>query len=235
MWKAFGFEKLRYYLSTKPEKAVGENVLWEKAIVSLRNALERENIEYEVDEGEGIFYGPKIDIKIKDALNRDWQMSTIQFDFNLPERFDMNYIGEDGKEHRPFMIHRALLGSIERFFGVLIEHFAGEFPLWLAPVQVAVFTISDSQKDYAKEIHKELVNANIRVLLDERNEKIGYKIREAETKKIPYMIILGDKEKENRNISLRQHRKGDLGNFELKEFIKKVTFSIKEKLNKDYF
>lgn len=235
MWKAFGFEKLRYYLSTKPLKAVGENVLWEKAIVSLRNALERENIEYEVDEGEGVFYGPKIDIKIKDALNRDWQMSTIQFDFNLPERFDMNYIGEDGKEHRPFMIHRALLGSIERFFGVLIEHFAGEFPLWLAPVQVAVFTISDSQKDYAKEIQEELVKANIRVLLDERNEKVGYKIREAETKKIPYMIILGDKEKENRNISLRQHRKGDLGNFELKEFIKKVTFSIKEKLNKDYF
>jgi len=235
MWKAFGFEKLRYYLSTKPEKAVGENVLWEKATVSLRNALERENIEYEVDEGEGVFYGPKIDIKIKDALNRDWQMSTIQFDFNLPERFDMNYVGEDGKEHRPFMIHRALLGSIERFFGVLIEHFAGEFPLWLAPVQVAVFTISDSQKDYAKEIQEELVKANIRVLLDERNEKIGYKIREAENKKIPYMIILGDKEKENRDISLRQHRKGDLGNFELKEFIKKVNFSIKEKSYKDYF
>jgi len=235
MWKAFGFEKLRYYLSTKPEKAVGENVLWEKATISLRNALEMENIEYEVDEGEGVFYGPKIDIKIKDALNRDWQMSTIQFDFNLPERFDMNYIGEDGKEHRPFMIHRALLGSIERFFGVLIEHFAGEFPLWLAPVQVAVFTISDSQKDYAEEIYKELAEAGIRVFLGDRNEKIGYKIREAETKKIPFMIILGDKEKEFMNISVRQHRKGDLGNFELKEFIKKVNFLINEKSFKEYF
>ncbi len=231
MWKAFGFEKLDFYLATKPEKAVGEDELWTKATDSLRNALEREKIDYTLDEGEGVFYGPKIDIKIKDALNREWQMSTVQFDFNLPERFDMNYIGEDGKEHRPFMVHRALLGSIERFFGVLIEHFAGAFPVWLAPVQVAVIPVSEHYVDYAKKVADELKQHNIRVKTDERNEKIGFKIRDWETNKVPYMLILGEKERTAKNISIRRHKKGDLGSFGLSDFIDNITNEIK---NKDF-
>ncbi len=231
MWKAFGFEKMNFYLSTKPEKAVGEDELWTKATESLRNALVREKIDFTVDEGEGVFYGPKIDIKIKDALNREWQMSTVQFDFNLPERFDMSYIGEDGKEHRPFMVHRALLGSIERFFGVLIEHFAGAFPVWLAPVQVAVIPVSEHFIDYAKKVADELKKHNIRVETDVRNEKIGYKIRDWETNKVPYMLILGEKEQTAGNISIREHKKGDQGSFALSDFIDNITNQIK---NKDF-
>ncbi len=159
----------------------------------LRKALEAEKLNYEMDEGGGAFYGPKIDIKIKDALGREWQLSTIQFDFNLPERFDINYIGEDGKEHRPFMVHRALLGSIERFFGILIEHYAGDFPLWLAPVQAVVIPVSQNFFEYAQTINDKLVAGGIRTHLDQRNEKIGYKIRDWETQKVPYMIIVGEK------------------------------------------
>ncbi len=229
MWKAFGFEDLRYYLATKPESAVGEDSLWTKAIASLKHALENEGIDYHLDEGGGAFYGPKIDIKIKDALGREWQMSTIQFDFNEPERFDMKYIGEDGKEHRPFMVHRALLGSIERFFGVLIEHYAGSFPVWLAPVQVAVLPISQNHYDYAKEIAAKLVKEGIRAEFDERNEKIGYKIRDWETNKIPYMLILGEKEKSLGNVSIRQHKAGDIGSMSLEDFIKKIKEEIRTK------
>jgi threonyl-tRNA synthetase len=231
MWKAFGFEKLDFYLATKPEKAVGEDKLWTKATDSLINALDRDKIDYTLDEGEGVFYGPKIDIKIKDALNREWQMSTIQFDFNLPERFDMSYIGEDGKEHRPFMVHRALLGSIERFFGVLIEHFAGAFPVWLAPVQVAVIPVSEHYIDYAMKVADELKQHSIRVETDGRNEKIGYKIRDWETNKVPYMLILGEREQTAGNISIRKHKKGDLGSFALSDFIDNITNEIK---NKDF-
>jgi len=231
MWKAYGFEDLKFYLSTKPEKAVGEDELWTKAEDSLKKALEAENLEYEIDEGGGVFYGPKIDVKINDALKREWQMSTIQFDFNLPERFDMTYIGEDGKEHRPFMIHRALLGSIERFFGVLIEHFAGSFPVWLAPVQVAVIPVSQNFFDYAGEVTDELKKNGIRVEFDKRNEKIGYKIRDWETQKVPYMLILGEKEKNAGNISVRKHTEGDKGALGLNEFIDNITAEI---LNKDY-
>lgn len=231
MWKAFGFEDLKFYLSTKPDKAVGEDELWTKAEDSLRKALEAENLEYEIDEGGGAFYGPKIDIKINDALKREWQMSTIQFDFNLPERFDMTYIGEDGREHRPFMIHRALLGSIERFFGVLIEHFAGSFPVWLAPVQVAVIPISQNFFGYAGEVTEELKKNGIRVEFDKRNEKIGYKIRDWETQKVPYMLILGEKEKTAGNISVRKHTEGDKGALGLSEFIDNITAEI---LNKNY-
>jgi threonyl-tRNA synthetase len=231
MWKAFGFEDLKFYLSTKPEKAVGEDELWIKAEDSLKKALEAENLEYEIDEGSGVFYGPKIDVKINDALKREWQMSTIQFDFNLPERFDMSYIGEDGQEHRPFMIHRALLGSIERFFGVLIEHFAGSFPVWLAPVQVAVIPVSQNFFDYAGEVTDELEKNGIRVEFDKRNEKIGYKIRDWETQKVPYMLILGEKEKNAGNISVRKHTEGDKGALGLNEFIDNITAEI---LNKYY-
>ena len=229
VWSAFGFSELKYYLSTKPEKAVGEDELWNKAIDSLRNALTREGLKYEVDEGGGAFYGPKIDIKIKDALKREWQMSTVQFDFNEPERFDMKYIGEDGKEHRPFMVHRALLGSIERFFGVLIEHYGGAFPTWLAPVQVAVIPVSQNFMEYSKKVHTELLKKGIRSRLDERNEKIGYKIRDWETQKVPYMFILGEKEETANNISVRQHKKGDTGSFAINDFIAKITEEIETK------
>jgi threonyl-tRNA synthetase len=228
---AFGFYDMNFYLSTKPEDAVGENDRWELATNSLRKALEKENLKYEVDEGAGTFYGPKIDIKIKDALGREWQLSTVQFDFNEPERFDMKYIGEDGKEHRPFMVHRALLGSIERFFGILIEHYAGDFPAWLAPVQVAVIPVSQNFSDYADDVHKKLIQANLRSHVDHRNEKIGYKIRDWETQKVPYMIIVGEKEQNSGNISVRQHKKGDIGAFTLTDFIDKLTIEIK---NKDY-
>jgi len=231
MWASFGFDKLKYYLATKPEHSVGDDSLWEKAINSLRNALSNEGLTYEVDEGGGAFYGPKIDIKINDALGREWQMSTIQFDFNEPERFDMKYIGEDGKEHQPFMVHRALLGSIERFFGVLIEHYGGAFPVWLAPVQAAVIPVSQHHLDYAKKITDQLNENALRVKLDVRNEKIGYKIRDWETNKVPYMLIVGEKEISSGNVSVRQHKKGDIGSLPLSEFIDKINSEINNKVS----
>lgn len=231
MWKSFGFEQLKFYIATKPEKAVGDDEIWNKATQSLKNACEKEGITYEMDEGGGAFYGPKIDIKIKDALNREWQMSTIQFDFNLPERFGMTYIGEDGKEHRPYMVHRALLGSIERFFGVLIEHYGGAFPTWLAPLQVAIVPVSQVFMDYAKSVSEKLKAADINVELDERNEKIGYKIRDWETKKVPYMLIVGEKEKDADSVSVRQHKVGDKGIVKLEDFIKQIKEEIDNKVN----
>lgn len=227
---AFGFTEMNYYLSTKPDKAVGEDDLWHKAEDSLIKALKSENLKYEVDEGGGAFYGPKIDIKIKDALGREWQLSTIQFDFNMPARFDMIYIGEDGKEHRPFMIHRALLGSIERFFGILIEHYAGEFPVWLAPTQAVVIPVSQNYIEYANTIFNELKKNGIRSEVDERNEKIGYKIRDWEMKKLPYMLIVGEKEKESGLVSVRKHKEGDKGTLALSEFIDKIASEIKNKI-----
>lgn len=224
---AFGFEELKIYLSTIPEKAIGDKKQWEDATAALRNALEKLGLEYETDEGGGAFYGPKIDIKIKDALNRLWQCSTIQFDFNLPTRFDLEYIGADNNSHRPYMIHRALLGSMERFFGTLIEYHAGNFPLWLCPVQVKVIPISEKYEDYAKVVDEQLRKAGIRSSLDYSNEKIGYKIRDAEMKKIPYMFIVGEKEKESGNVSVRRHTKGDLGTFSLSEIIEKLKDEAK--------
>ena len=226
IWKSFGFESLKYYVSTRPEKAVGNDELWDKATESLKNALDSQGLEYEIDEGGGAFYGPKIDIKVKDALNREWQMSTIQFDFNLPERFDMKYIGQDGKEHRPFMVHRALFGSIERFMGVMIEHYAGAFPTWLAPIQVAIIPVSQNFFEYAEKVKEQLKEKNIRVELDYRNEKIGYKIRDWETQKVPYMLILGEKEKSSNTISLRKHKEGDKGTMQIDEFISNITVEI---------
>lgn len=227
---SFGFTDMNYYLSTMPEKAVGEPELWHKAEDSLRKALEKENLPYDIDEGGGAFYGPKIDIKIKDALGREWQLSTIQFDFNLPERFQMTYIGEDGKEHRPFMVHRALLGSIERFFGILIEHYAGDFPLWLAPTQVAVVPVSQHHLEYANKVANDLKKAGIRYEVDERNEKIGYKIRDWELRKVHYMLIVGEKEKETGSVSVRKHKIGDQGSLALSEFIDKIATEIKNKV-----
>ena len=231
MLKSFGFEELAFYVATKPEDAVGENESWEKATKSLMTALEKENLKYEIDEGGGAFYGPKIDIKIKDALNREWQLSTIQFDFNEPARFEMKYIGEDGKEHQPFMIHRALLGSIERFMGILIEHYAGAFPSWLAPIQAAVIPVSQNYFEYAKHVKNELQMKNVVVELDERNEKIGYKIRDWETQKVPYMLIVGEKEKESETVSVRQHKVGDKGSMKLNEFIDQLALEINNRVN----
>jgi len=230
MLKSFGFEDLSFYVSTMPEKAVGDPALWEKATNSLKIALEKENQIYQIDEGGGAFYGPKIDIKIKDALKREWQLSTIQFDFNLPERFDMTYVGEDGKEHRPFMVHRALLGSIERFTGILIEHYAGYFPTWLAPVQVAVIPISQNYFAYAEEVAKQFKSNDVRVETDFRNEKVGYKIREWETQKVPYMVIVGEKEMSENKISVRQHKVGDKGTFSVNDFVNLLQVEIKNKV-----
>ncbi len=210
--RSFGFNNFDIYLSTRPaEKSVGREEDWLAAQDGLRRALEASGLPFDIDEGGGAFYGPKIDIKIKDALNRSWQCSTIQFDFNMPERFDLHYIDRDGQPKRPFMIHRALLGSIERFFGVLIEHYAGKFPLWLAPVQAKVLPITDSLNDYAASVVNDLKQAGIRAQLDDRSEKVGSKIRDAELAKVPYMFIVGGREAEQGQVSVRKHGAGDVG------------------------
>ncbi|CUT04596.1 threonine--tRNA ligase [Candidatus Kryptobacter tengchongensis] len=225
----FKFEPA-YYLSTKPDNAMGDPALWEQAEQALKMALEQNGIRYGLKEKEGAFYGPKIDVQIKDALGRDWQVATIQLDFvMLPERFDLTYIDVDGQPKRPVAIHRAIFGSFERFVGILTEHFAGNFPVWLAPVQVSVLPITDAQNDYAKEVWTRLRNLKIRAEIDLRNEKITYKIREAETKKIPYMLIIGEKEKTSGTVSVRKHGKGDLGVFDLESFISQVKFEIETK------
>jgi threonyl-tRNA synthetase len=219
MLNAFTFKEYEIHLATRPEKSVGSNSIWEKATSALENALKGKNLEYKLDDGGGAFYGPKIDIKIKDAIGRLWQCSTIQLDFNLPERFDMNYIGSDGQKHHPIMIHRALLGSIERFFGILIEHFEGKFPLWLAPNQVSILSIGDSQAEYGEFIHDNLKKEGFRVELDLRNEKIGSKIRDHTLKKVPYLVIVGDKEVENNILSVRSQNGKDLGKMDLDKFL----------------
>ena len=229
MLSAFGFDDIDVYLSTRPQKYVGSLENWERATEALKNGLEKANVAYEIDPGEGVFYGPKIDIKIRDSIGRSWQCSTIQVDFNEPQRFEISYIGQDGEKHQPIMIHRALLGSLERFFGVLIEHYAGAFPLWLAPVQVHVIPITDKQREHAQKIHEQLVKNNIRSVLDDRSEKVGYKIREAETQKIPYMLIIGDKEIESNTVSVRKRREGDQGSFELGAFIQMIRDKANEK------
>ena len=193
--RSFGFTEFELYLSTRPEKYVGTPEQWTEAEAVLRSSLERSGIPWQVDEGGGVFYGPKIDLKIRDSLNRKWQCSTIQVDFQLPDRFDMTYVGEDGnRDHRPIMIHRALLGSLERFFGILVEHYGGAFPLWLAPVQATVLTVTDAQDAFAKDVVARMTAAGLRVEADLRNEKLGAKIREAQLLKIPYMLVVGDKE-----------------------------------------
>ena len=229
MLKTFGFEKVTAYLSTRPEKAVGEEERWDKATESLKAALEAESIAYEIDIGGGAFYGPKIDLKIKDAIGREWQMGTIQFDFNLPERFDMRYTGEDGAEHRPYMVHRALLGSIERFFGVLVEHYGGKFPLWLAPEQVKILPISDDQLEYAEQIAATLRENDFRVSVDSRSERVGAKIRLARNERVPYMMILGGDEVQNSTVSLRG-RDGEQNVMTLDDVIEKLKRENSEKL-----
>jgi len=217
MLNAFGFQDFQIYLATKPEKSVGEPSDWDMAIESLKKALAKMNLAYEIDEGGGAFYGPKIDIKIKDALDRSWQCSTIQFDFNMSARFDIEYIGADNQAHRPFMIHRALMGSVERFFGTLIEFYGGNFPLWLAPTQVIVATVSEASAGYAEVVAKHLRQRHFRVECDIRSEKIGYKIRDAEMAKVPYIFVVGEKEASEAKVAVRKHTKGDLGAMNLHE------------------
>jgi threonyl-tRNA synthetase len=221
MLALFGFQ-YEIELSTQPEKRIGSDEDWERATNALVDALEDKQMSYEVCAGEGAFYGPKIDILLKDALNRRWQCSTIQCDFTLPERFDLTYIGADGEKHRPVMLHRTLLGSMERFLGVLIEHYAGAFPTWLAPVQAILLTVTDRQHTYAESLYKTLLNGGIRVKKDLRNEKLGYKIREAQLQKIPYMLIIGDREMEAGGVSPRRRDGKDLKLMEVSEFIQIV-------------
>ena len=229
MLRTFGFKEYDIYLSTCPDKYCGLIEDWDKATLALEEALKDKGLEYRVDEGAGVFYGPKIDIKIKDALLRSWQCTTIQLDFNLAERFDLSYIGADGKPKKPYLIHRALLGSLERFFGVLIEHYNGNFPVWLAPVQIAFLPIADRHNGYAHSLQRQFREEGLRTSVDLRREKIGYKIRDAEIQKIPLMCVLGDKEISERTVSLRIHGAGDMGKMGVNEFLEKVKDLVKNK------
>ena len=221
--RVYGFDRFKAYLSTRPEKAVGDDEDWERAEDSLRHALQRAGMSYELNEGDGAFYGPKIDIYLVDALGREWQCPTIQFDFNLPERFDMTYIGEDGAEHRPYMVHRTLYGAMERFFGVLIEHYGGAFPLWLAPVQAVVIPIADRHLDYAHHVERELKQHRLRVEVDESSDRMGAKIRKAQLQKVPYMLVVGDREQEAEQVAVRDRSGGDLGAMPLPAFATRVV------------
>lgn len=227
-YKVFGFT-YHVELSTRPEKAMGSPETWELATRELREALEDKGFDYKVNEGDGAFYGPKIDFHLKDSLGRTWQCGTIQLDFQMPEKFDLNYIGEDGQKHRPAMIHRVVFGSLERFIGILTEHYAGAFPVWLAPVQVRVLPITDRHAGYAQKVVDRLDEKGIRVELDARNEKVSYKIREAQAQKIPYMLVVGDKEAEQEAVAVRHRSRGDLGPLPLKEFEEQILKEIREK------
>ena len=227
--RAFGFENFQAYLSTRnPDKAAGRPEDWEAPTEALRNSLERVGVPYEIDEGEAVFYGPKIDLKLNDALGREWQLTTIQFDFILPDRFDMAYIGEDGQEHRPYMIHRALFGSMERFMGVLIEHFAGAFPVWLAPVQTTLIPIADRHVEYAEKVAAQLREGGVRVDVDQRSERMNAKIRDAQLQKIPYMLVVGDREAEAEQVAVRMRSGEDLGALSIEAFLERLTAEVLE-------
>lgn len=228
VYKLFGF-KYHVELSTRPEDSMGSDEDWERATAGLKSALDDLGLDYVVNEGDGAFYGPKIDFHLEDSLGRTWQCGTIQLDFQLPMRFNAEYMGEDGEKHRPIMIHRVVFGSIERFIGILIEHFAGKFPLWLAPVQVKVLPVSEKSHEYSSKVYEKLKSAGIRVELDKRDEKIGYKIREAQMKKIPYMLILGENESASGTISVRSRDNGDLGASNIDDFINALEEEIDTK------
>ncbi|HIY28266.1 MAG TPA: threonine--tRNA ligase, partial [Firmicutes bacterium] len=225
VYSLFGFE-YHIELSTMPEDHMGSDEDWARATDALRGAIEDLGREYEVNEGDGAFYGPKLDFHLVDAIGRTWQCGTIQLDMQLPERFELEYTGEDGQKHRPVMIHRVVFGSIERFIGILIEHFAGAFPTWLAPVQAKVIPISEKCHDYAEKVQKELEAAGVRVEADFRPEKMGYKIREAQLQKIPYMLVVGEKEAETGTVSVRHRKNGDLGSLSVGDFVEKITQEI---------
>jgi threonyl-tRNA synthetase len=221
MFEVFGFKDFKVELSVRGDDRslyMGSDEDWERAESALIDALNGRGINYQRVEGEAVFYGPKIDMRVEDAIGRTWQLTTVQFDFNLPERFQLEYIGEDNKPHRPIMIHRALFGSMERFFGVLIEHYAGAFPMWLAPVQVAVLPITDRVNEYAEELSRELRLAGFRVEANLRSEKIGAKIRDAQLQKVPFMLVLGDREMEQKTVAVRERARGDIGVMSIADF-----------------
>jgi threonyl-tRNA synthetase len=227
--RSFGFTKFNAYLATRPAKAVGSDEMWEAAMDALRAALDRSGLEYAVDEGGGVFYGPKIDLKICDAIGREWQCSTIQFDFNLPERFQMTYVDEDGQEKQPYVIHRALLGSIERFFGVLLEHYGGALPVWLSPVQAMLIPIADRHMEYARKVEEQLLAAGIRVKCDLRTERMNAKIRDAQMQKIPYMLVMGDKEAAANAVAVRLRSGENKGAMPVEEFLKLAKTAVESK------
>ena len=230
IWKTFQFKEIKAYLSTRPEKAVGDPARWEQAQKSLVNAIEKSGLSYEVDEGGGAFYGPKIDLKIKDAIGREWQTSTIQFDFNLPERFGITYVGEDGQRHQPYMVHRALFGSLERFFGILVEHFAGAFPLWLAPEQIRLIPITEGQHEYCLNAARELKKLGYRVNCDLSSGSMGAKIKDARLMRVPYMAVVGEKEMQSNTFAIRSRREDQLGQMDLATFAEKLKNDIDNKL-----
>ena len=227
--RAFGFHEFAIYLATRPEKFVGVPERWDQAQEALHRALEEQGLPWELDEGGGAFYGPKIDIKVKDALGRLWQTTTIQFDFNLPERFDMTYVGEDGLEHRPYVVHRALLGSLERFFGALIEHYAGAFPVWLSPVHAVLIPIADRHHDYARQVADQLRLAGIRAKVDDSSDRMQAKIRKAQLQKVPYMLVIGDREVKTGAVAVRLRTEEDLGAMPLADFVRRVQKVIADK------
>jgi threonyl-tRNA synthetase len=231
MLRTFGFQDFQVNLSTRPEKAVGRDEDWQMATDVLRRAITRAGLEYEIDEGGGVFYGPKIDLHIRDALGRAWQCSTVQFDFNLPERFDMAYIGEDGREHRPYMVHRALLGSIERFFAVLLEHYGGALPLWLAPVQAKLIPIADRHVEYCEKVSDEMRAAGLRVEVDVRGERMQAKIRDAQMQKVPYMLIAGDRDAVAEQVSVRTRSGDDLGGLPVYQVIDRMRDEVETGMN----
>jgi len=235
MLGTFGFSEFKMYLSTRPEKAVGSHEQWDQATQALEAALKEGGYAYEEDPGEGVFYGPKIDVKIQDALGRSWQCSTVQVDFNNPQRFALSYIGEDGKTHQPIMIHRALLGSIERFFGILLEHYGGAFPTWLAPVQVVILPISQKHEDYAKKVGENLRAKGCRVDLDLRNEKVGLKIRESEKAKVPLMVVVGDREAETETVSVRKRNGKNLGTMSMTDILQLIRDETPEAVKQGSF
>ncbi len=230
MWDAFGFSDIKAYLATKPEKSVGSEEDWKRAANSLRRAIDEEGLPYEVDEGGGAFYGPKIDLKIRDALGREWQMTTIQFDFNLPERFDMTFVDSDGTEKRPYMVHRALLGSLERFFGILIEHYGGAFPPWISPEQVRIIPVADAFSEYARDVQKLLEEKGLRVGTDLSDQRMNAKIRLAQTQKIPYMLILGQNEADSNTVSLRTRDGGKENGIAINSFAERALHAVDKKL-----
>jgi threonyl-tRNA synthetase len=229
IWNVFGFKEIKAYLATKPAESVGEQGKWDAASESLRNAINAEGLPYEIDEGGGAFYGPKIDIKIKDALGREWQMTTIQFDFNEPERFNMTFVDTDGQHKRPYMIHRALFGSMERFFGVLIEHFGGAFPVWIAPEQIAVIPVAESFNEYAKKAAAELKARDLRVCAELSDDRLNAKIRNCQNRKIPYMLVVGQREADEGTVSIRLRDGRQMPAMKILEFAAYVTEKVESR------
>jgi len=223
--RAFKFDDYKMFVSTKPPNALGDDALWERATNAIKAACDHAGLAYEIDEGGGAFYGPKLDIKVRDAIGREWQLSTVQVDFNLPERFQLSYVGPDGQEHRPVMIHRALCGSLERFMGVLIEHYAGAFPTWLAPVQAVVLPITDGQFEYARSIAAQLADSGVRVEIDESNERLQKKIRNQQMLKVPYMLVVGKSEAADKTVNVRS-RSGEQQTMSPEQFLASVQNEI---------